>query len=313
MKNLLKSISACLTVLALTLSLTVTVRAAEAVISFRGVEEGFGFGSGSQYTGTDLFDNFKGVMPGDRLREDITIRNDAGDCDYIQLSMKAVPHDDQSNPPSPSAAGGETALTMADFLSRLTMRIYNGSTLIYEASPEEAGALADFVPLGALLPGQSLTLGVELDIPLDMGNEYANRVGEVDWVFLAEARSFSSLTVRKVWEDDNDPNRPDRVAVQLLEDGTPYGEPVILSASCGWVYTWNTLDGSGPWSVRETDIPRGYTPSYQVSGDTVTITNTAALIQTGQQNWPIPVLCGVGLTALAVGAVLLRKKKHGGA
>ena len=36
-------------------------------------------------------------------------------------------------------------------------------------------------------PGKSYTkLVVELTVPIELGNEYANRVGEVDWVFTAE-------------------------------------------------------------------------------------------------------------------------------
>ena len=36
-------------------------------------------------------------------------------------------------------------------------------------------------------PGRSKTiLTVELSVPFELGNEYANRVGEVDWIFTAE-------------------------------------------------------------------------------------------------------------------------------
>ena len=33
---------------------------------------------------------------------------------------------------------------------------------------------------------KSTTLTVKLQVPAELGNEYANRVGEVDWVFTAE-------------------------------------------------------------------------------------------------------------------------------
>ena len=44
--------------------------------------------------------------------------------------------------------------------------------------------------------------------------------------------------------------------------------------------------------VLETNIPKGYVPSYSVSADgtVVTITNSKSLIQTGQLNWPVWVL-----------------------
>jgi len=45
----------------------------------------------------------------------------------------------------------------------------------------------------------------------------------------------------------------------------------------------------------ESSIPKGYVPYYNARYGTVTITNTAMLLQTGQLNWPIPVLCGLGV------------------
>ena len=59
----------------------------------------------------------------------------------------------------------------------------------------------------------------------------------------------------------------------------------------------------------ETNIPKGYVPSYSVSGNTVTVTNTRSLIQTGQLNWPIWVLGGAGLALVALGGAMLVKKK----
>ena len=50
----------------------------------------------------------------------------------------------------------ETTATMQDFLSQLTMRVYNGSELIYESSPDQAGALAENVLLGTLSAGEAL-------------------------------------------------------------------------------------------------------------------------------------------------------------
>ena len=80
----------------------------------------------------------------------------------------------------------EDVASMQDFLSQLTMRIYNGNELIYQSSPDETDGLASRKYLGRLSKGQGMVLTVELDVPAEMGNEYANRVGEVDWVILAE-------------------------------------------------------------------------------------------------------------------------------
>lgn len=273
------------------LSLSVTAFAADSTVTFKGAQEGFEFQPGSEYTASDLFDNFKDVMPGDKLSETIRIKNEAGDCDYIKLYMKAVIHDENGNPltysepfeqldgKDQSGEGqtpvdgqrDETVATMQDFLSQLTMRIYNGTELIYNASPDEAGALADNVLLGTLRKGESLDLKVELDVPIELGNEYANRVGEVDWVFLAECIEYEKLTVHKVWNDNGYPRRPRRVTVQLLRDGKEY-EEIELSRDNQWTHTWDELDDRYDWSVKEV-VPTGYAASYKTEDNTVFITN----------------------------------------
>lgn len=177
--------------LALLLAVPIRVHAAE--VTFRNME--LTFASGSGYAETDLFENFKDVMPGDRLCQRVQIKNTGPG---IHLYMQVVAHDPEENPLTYSeefeAADGkdqsgstgqrdETAATMEDFLKQLTMRIYQGEKLIYEASP---GIPSEPIPLGTLRKGQSVTLQVELDVPIDLGNQYANRVGEVDWVFRGE-------------------------------------------------------------------------------------------------------------------------------
>lgn len=48
---------------------------------------------------------------------------------------------------------------------------------------------------------------------------------------------------------------------------------------------------------------------YNARYGTVTITNTATLLQTGQLNWPIPVLCGLGVLLVAFGIIMILKKR----
>ena len=96
----------------------------------------------------------------------------------------------------------------------------------------------------------------------------------------------------------------------VLYDGEKAVETVRLDASNNWSCTWTDLAASGNWQITEINIPKGYTPSYQVKDGVVTVTNTATLIQTGQLNWPIWVLGGAGLVLILGGAVVLGKKKR---
>ena len=403
MKHMARRFLSLLLMLLLMMSFATTAYAASPSITFGGFSQGFDFQPGSEYTQTDLFGNFKNVMPGDTVTETITFTNSATDCDFVNLYMRAEAHDETDNPLSTNVAKEETVATMTDFLSKLSMKVWNGAELIYEASPDQLDGLKTNKLLGTFRTGETATLKVELSVPIELGNEYANRVGEVDWVFHVEAYNESQLSVRKVWSDGNEKHNKDSITVNLLKDGkvetsqvlnaangwaytfdrllegytwtveeaeVPNGytvsydtvgtsttitnnknnpeEPsdpldltvkkvwsgdktkdrpksvtvtlyngktvydtVTLDASNKWTYTWKDPDVYGNWQVTETNIPKGYVPSYSVSGNVVTITNTRSLIQTGQLNWPIWALGGAGLVLILGGAyVMLRKKRE---
>ena len=405
MKKSFKAITSLVLMLLVVMSVSVTAFAASPSITFEGFSIGFDFQPGSEYTETDLFGSFKNVMPGDTVTETITFTNSAADCDFVNLYMRAEAHDETDNPLSEKvAASGETVATMTEFLSKLSMKVWNGTELIYDASPDQLDGLKSNKFLGTFRTGETATLKVELSVPIELGNEYANRVGEVDWIFHVEAYSGSQLSVRKVWSDGNanhandsitvnllkdgkvessqelnaangwaytfdrlleghtwtveeaevpagytvsyntvgtlttitntkktdpdpDPSypldvvvrkvwssddgkdRPDSVTVTLYNGDVPY-ETVRLGAWNNWTYTWKDLSAYGNWQVIETNIPKGYVPSYSVSGNVVTITNTRSLIQTGQLNWPIWVLGGAGLVLVSLGGAMLVKKKR---
>ncbi len=86
-------------------------------------------------------------------------------------------------------------------------------------------------------------------------------------------------TVQKIWLDQNDQDgmRPQSIQVQLLADGSAYGDPVELSEDGGWSYSWSGLPvrQNGKtilYTVKEIGSIEGYTTSY--SDDSFTITNT---------------------------------------
>ncbi len=405
MKKSCKATFSLVLMLLMVMSLASTAFAASPSITFNGFSKGFDFQPGSEYTETDLFGSFKNVMPGDTVTETITFTNSAADCDFVNLYMRAEAHDETANLLSPKVAEKETVVTMTEFLSKLSMKVWNGTELIYDASPDELDGLKTNKFLGTYRSGEKATLKVELNVPIELGNEYANRVGEVDWIFHVEAYNESQLSVRKVWSDGNANHADESITVNLLKDGrversqvlntengwaytfdrlleghtwtveeanvpadytvsystvgtmttitntrnytppTPPTSPlditvhkvwssddgkdrpdsvtvtlyngdaaydtVRLGAWNNWSYSWIDLNTYGNWQVIETNIPKGYVPSYHVSEGVVTITNTRSLIQTGQLNWPIWVLGGAGLALVALGgAVLVKKKKH---
>jgi len=297
MKKSFKAITSLVLMVLVLMSLSASAFAAApsptASITFRGEKQGFGFQSGDMnYTATDLFDSFKNVMPGDNLTESISFTyapQDAADCDFVNLYMKAVPHDETATPLTYSETfentdgkdqanvdgqRDETVATMSDFLSQLTMTVKAGGTEIYNSTPDQTGALTDYVFIGKFYKGEGTTFTVDLNVPITLDNRYANRVGEVDWVFRVDGFNETQLTVTKNWSDGNASHANDSVTVKLLKDGKETGTTQVLNAANNWTYTFDKLDADSTWTVEEEPVD-GYTPSYKTEGTTVTITNTA--------------------------------------
>ena len=163
----------------------------------------FDFSTEIDYHATDLFDEFKDIMPGDRLTETITIKNQSKASDYVKIYLKAVPHDADNLPKydkNQAAKEGKREevgeSTMADFLSKLTLIVKDKKDkVIFEGTADQLDGLEKKVNLGTLRKNKQMQLKAELywdpDGDYDY-NVYANRVGEVDWVFTVEYRNDPS-------------------------------------------------------------------------------------------------------------------------
>ena len=69
--------------------------------------------------------------------------------------------------------------------------------------------------------------------------------------------------------------QPTSVEVQLLADGQPEGEPVQLSESNNWTYTWTDLDPEKTYSVEELEVEGYVTEVTGSEEEGYTITNYA--------------------------------------
>lgn len=249
----------------------------------------FRFSPGTFYSDTDLFKTFKNVMPGDVLEESILITNNS-QYNAAEIYLKAVPHGDDNPMSSEVAKIEESVASMEDFLSQLYMTVYNNEDeVIFAASPEKTAGLTEPINLGRVTRGNLLEVRVVLEVPKNLGNKYAYRAGEVDWVFYAEVFANpgigggggsgepdypvvgNNLTVKKYWKDA-DAFNPASVTVYLTRDGEIYDE-AVLSGVNQWTYTWTNLDDGYDWDAKE-DVPDGYEDSYLRSGNLIMITNT---------------------------------------
>ena len=231
MKNIFKKFSALLMAAVMVMSLMTMAQAADSTIVIKGKNNKENSVEWLNYDGFvegDLFENFKEIMPGDVLTQTVFITNEWRSWDYIRLYIDGLLHDEEGNPISAAVLEEltaderrdmETELEyMHDFLAQLTLTVENGGKVIYEGAPcnLEDGFEGSPVYLGRVNYGKTVQLDITLEVPATLGNEYANRIGEVDWVF-----TYSGKDVPK-----DDPEEPE-VPVDPVDPPEVPDEPLV--------------------------------------------------------------------------------------
>ena len=148
-----------------------------------------------------------------------------------------------------------------------------------------------------------------VSLPLETKGVYPY---DVDASPKTEIAKLTDITIQKVWNKDETASLPESITVQLLL-GDDVIKTAILTEKNGWKVTYENMAQSDEYTVREENVPKGYTATYQKNGYNFTVTNTAPLIQTGQLNWPISVLAVMGLLLIAAGVVVLQRGKRNNA
>lgn len=182
MKKFAKQLFVLLTTLLLLAGMAVSVFAGGKV-TYDGSAQKFIFEPGSEYSPTDLFTDFKGVMPGDSITQKVNITNDVSNDVKIKLYMRSLgAHEDS-----------------VDFLSELKLTVkQDGQSNLFDAPADQTAQLTDWVYLGTFYSGADIDLNVTLSVPADLGNEYQDAIGKLDWQFKVE-----ELPV-----EDSDPKPP---------------------------------------------------------------------------------------------------------
>lgn len=170
----MKKIITLLITFALLLSSTMTVFAADGKVTYSGNAGNFVFEPGAEHSLTDLFPNFKGVMPGDTLTQKITVKNNADNKVKVKIYMRSLgAHEDS-----------------VEFLSRLGLKVdkseENEMAYMFDAATDEKAQLTDWVCLGTLYSGGEVNLDVTLDVPVELDNKFQNKIGYLDWEFMIE-------------------------------------------------------------------------------------------------------------------------------
>ena len=170
----MKKIITLFVVLVLALSSVLPVYAADGKVTYSGNAGNFVFEPGSDHSLTDLFPNFKSVMPGDTLTQKITVKNDANNRVKVKIYMRSLgAHEDS-----------------VEFLSQLGLKVAkseeNEMAYMFDATANETAQLTDWVCLGTLYSGGEVNLDVTLNVPVELPNEFQNKIGYLDWEFMIE-------------------------------------------------------------------------------------------------------------------------------
>lgn len=161
-------------ILIIALNSFLPVYAEDGKVTYSGNAGQFIFEPGSDKSPTDLFPNFKDVMPGDTLTQKITVKNKASNKVKVKIYMRSLGAHENS----------------VEFLSQLGLKVQKSSNnkmdYMFDAEAHETAQLTEWVCLGTLYSGGEVNLDVTLNVPVELDNKFQNSIGYLDWEFKIE-------------------------------------------------------------------------------------------------------------------------------
>lgn len=127
----------------------------------------------------DLFDNFKGVMPGDVIDQTISIKSTvsglSGGSDVnVYLYARNI---------STGVIGNEEKQAPDDLMEKIKINVKKGNQVLNLVN---AGEGTTGVHLGKFSTNDKVDLTVTMEVPAELTNEYQNCMGNIEWYFYAQ-------------------------------------------------------------------------------------------------------------------------------
>lgn len=180
----------------------------------------------------DLFQNFKGVMPGDTLTQPVIVKNTVNSRGGVKLYLRAETSDE----------------TIKGFLEQMTLTVKQGETILSQAPSDQTAGLTENVLLGAFYQEAQIPLEAILTVPISMGNEFQDAAGTIRWIFTAEeldaapdrpgsggggGSSGGSGGRTTTIIDESVPQAPASPLEEILQEILPEGVPLALLPKTG--------------------------------------------------------------------------------
>ena len=189
MKRVLSCVLACM----LALMLVIPAFAADANVQYNGQAGKFVLDPDSGAPLTELFPNFKNVMPGDTFTQTILVTNQHASPNKAKLYLRSL---------------GATSETR-DFLSQLRMKVeLVGQSTLFDAPADQTDGLTEWVYLGLLYPGGTCELLVTLIVPVELDSRYMNQTGRITWEFAVEEMPDIVIPPTEPTEPPTEPTEP---------------------------------------------------------------------------------------------------------
>ncbi len=174
----------------------------------------------------DLFKGFKGLMPGDTRTQAIHIGNEDEKRSFIYLYALQAGED--------ASESAEERAISDELMQLLTVTISNEKdhSIIYSGKlygEDESFSMygeAQAICLGGFAQGESADLKVELQVPAELNNRYADAVGKIKWIFTCSQEDPSVEPTEPTTQPAEPPKAPD-----IVTTGDIYSVPALAAAA----------------------------------------------------------------------------------
>ena len=174
---------------------------AAGVVTFEANEQKFDFAPGSVYSPSDLFTDFKNLMPGDSITQSVRVKNNGKDGYTTNIYIRALGATPDKVIKEATDTAGEvkfedgkelngTGKTVNQkLLSQLKLNVVvkKDSKKLFDATADKTDGLTDWVLLGSLRKGGEVDLDVTVTVPVELtGEDMENVAAGIDWQFKVE-------------------------------------------------------------------------------------------------------------------------------